>query len=213
MDELGVQASSLLQANGVIWVEGPSDRIYIKRWIELLAPDLEEHRHYSFFWYGGKNISHFSVEDPMSDQTASDLIKALHVNRNSYVVCDRDRPNSTAPLKSAVDRVRSECVQSHAGFWLADGIEIENYLSDQVIREVLEASGRMGVQFKNKPFTQFHSSLDSACVNAGASALKYSAKKVEWARKFAEIYAKDDIRGTLKVQVESLITAIRRWNA
>lgn len=29
LDDLGVKASDLLQANGIIWVEGPSDRAYI----------------------------------------------------------------------------------------------------------------------------------------------------------------------------------------
>ncbi|HEY9885960.1 MAG TPA: ATP-binding protein, partial [Vampirovibrionales bacterium] len=33
--DLGIRASDLLQANCIIWVEGPSDRIYINRWIEL----------------------------------------------------------------------------------------------------------------------------------------------------------------------------------
>ena len=32
LNDLDVRASDLLQSNGIIWVEGPSDRIYIKRW-------------------------------------------------------------------------------------------------------------------------------------------------------------------------------------
>ncbi|HEL0703945.1 TPA: ATP-binding protein, partial [Streptococcus equi subsp. zooepidemicus] len=32
---LGVRASDLLQSNAIIWVEGPSDRIYLNKWIEL----------------------------------------------------------------------------------------------------------------------------------------------------------------------------------
>ena len=31
LSNLGIRASELLQSNGVIWVEGPSDRVYIKR--------------------------------------------------------------------------------------------------------------------------------------------------------------------------------------
>jgi hypothetical protein len=33
--DLGARPSDLLQANGIIWVEGPSDRIYLNRWIEI----------------------------------------------------------------------------------------------------------------------------------------------------------------------------------
>jgi hypothetical protein len=42
LDDLGIDASDLLQARSVIWVEGPSDRIYIYRWLALVAPDLRE---------------------------------------------------------------------------------------------------------------------------------------------------------------------------
>ena len=45
--DLDVKASDLLQSNGIIWVEGPSDRIYINRWLSLLAPNLVEGIHYS----------------------------------------------------------------------------------------------------------------------------------------------------------------------
>jgi predicted ATPase len=38
--DLGYKASDLVQANSVIWVEGPSDRIYIKRWLQEAAPDF-----------------------------------------------------------------------------------------------------------------------------------------------------------------------------
>jgi predicted ATPase len=43
LHDLGAQASDLLQANSVIWVEGPSDRIYLNRWLDLLHPDLKLH--------------------------------------------------------------------------------------------------------------------------------------------------------------------------
>ena len=39
--DLGYKASDLVQANAVIWVEGPSDRIYIRRWLQEAAPEQE----------------------------------------------------------------------------------------------------------------------------------------------------------------------------
>lgn len=53
LDDLDVRASDLFQANGVIWVEGPSDRIYLNRWIELWSEGkLKEGSHYQivFLW-------------------------------------------------------------------------------------------------------------------------------------------------------------------
>lgn len=37
LDDLDIRASEILQANGVIWVEGPSDRIYLRRWLDLFS--------------------------------------------------------------------------------------------------------------------------------------------------------------------------------
>ncbi len=48
--------------NGIIWVEGPSDRIYLKNWILLLDENLEEGLHYSIMFYGGRLLSHLSVK-------------------------------------------------------------------------------------------------------------------------------------------------------
>ena len=38
--ELGYRASDLVQSNAVIWVEGPSDRIYVRYLIATLASEL-----------------------------------------------------------------------------------------------------------------------------------------------------------------------------
>ena len=35
LDDIGIKASDILQSNGIIWVEGPSDRIYINKWIDF----------------------------------------------------------------------------------------------------------------------------------------------------------------------------------
>ena len=52
--ELGAKPSDLLQANGIIWVEGPSDRVYINKWIELFGGGKwREGRDYQCAFYGG----------------------------------------------------------------------------------------------------------------------------------------------------------------
>lgn len=60
-NDLEIKASDLLQSNGIIWVEGPSDRIYINKWIELITDGaLVENKHYQIMFYGGKLLSHLS---------------------------------------------------------------------------------------------------------------------------------------------------------
>jgi len=59
LDDLDIRASDILQSNGIIWVEGPSDRIYIRKWIELSSDgELREDIHFSIMFYGGKLLSH-----------------------------------------------------------------------------------------------------------------------------------------------------------
>lgn len=59
---MDVKASDILQSNGIIWVEGPSDRIYLKRWLELFTPnEYEEGKHYQFLYYGGRLLSQYNA--------------------------------------------------------------------------------------------------------------------------------------------------------
>lgn len=51
--ELGYRPSDLLQTSCVFWVEGPSDRLYLRRWPALVDYQLEEHVHYSIYTAAG----------------------------------------------------------------------------------------------------------------------------------------------------------------
>lgn len=54
LNDLGVKASDILQSNGIIWVEGPSDRVYINKWIELASGGiLRENIHYQILFMEG----------------------------------------------------------------------------------------------------------------------------------------------------------------
>lgn len=89
MEALGINGSDTLQANGQIWVEGYSDRIYLRHWLRLWC----EHKGYEppaqgidyvFVGYGGAVLKHLGVNNP---DAALDLSK---ISRNFVVVMDRD---------------------------------------------------------------------------------------------------------------------------
>lgn len=128
LNDLGVKASDILQANSVIWVEGPSDRIYIKKWMELFSSDLkfEEGLHYQFLFYGGALLSHYSTteQDP--------FINLLKINKNSYIIMDSDKRTKQTPLKNRVKRIQNE-LKNQNNYWITKGREIENYLPDNVL--------------------------------------------------------------------------------
>lgn len=74
---LGHRASDLMQANCLLWVEGPSDVLYIRHWLNVYTqenrlPPLLENLHYSFAMYGGRNIVHLTAA--LSEAEAERLI-------------------------------------------------------------------------------------------------------------------------------------------
>jgi hypothetical protein len=90
LDELGYRASDILQSNAVIWVEGPSDRIYVRHWIAAVDPTLAEGIHYSIMFYGGALIKHLSADD----DALVDFIQLAKLNRNMVMVVDSDRASA-----------------------------------------------------------------------------------------------------------------------
>ena len=122
LDDLDVKASDLLQSNGIIWVEGPSDRIYIKKWISLVDDSLEENVHFQFAYYGGRLLSHYTANDENEDQN---LIRVLLTNRNSAIVIDSDRRKKTDTINSTKERIRNEFVSKKLFVWITDGNEFD----------------------------------------------------------------------------------------
>lgn len=130
LDRLGIRGSSLLQSNCAIWVEGPSDRLYIRKWLNDLAVErsikLVEGSDYCFLFYGGKVLSHFDLECDSED----DLIAMLRASRFSAVVMDKDLPNNASDekLRQAKERIRNAMASDsqHRLAIITHGREIEN---------------------------------------------------------------------------------------
>jgi hypothetical protein len=138
--DLGYKASDLLQSNAVIWVEGPSDRIYIRHWINLLAPELREGSDYSVMFYGGRLLSHLSADDPeIAEDDIEALIAVRALNRNLAVVMDSDKVKKSAPINATKTRILEE-LTTHGGIgWLTEGREIENYVPPDIMSKALQA--------------------------------------------------------------------------
>ena len=107
VSELGARPSDLLQANGIVWVEGPSDRVYLNRWIELCSDGrLREGRDYQCAFYGGALLARAQFTPPEGANEA--LVNLFQVNPNIVVVCDGDRSSVRSRLKDRVRRIREE---------------------------------------------------------------------------------------------------------
>lgn len=132
-DELGYRASDLLQANCIIWVEGPSDRIYINHWIHSKDESLIEGVHYSIMFYGGRLLSHLSA----NEEGVGDFIELRRLNRHMGVVIDSDQKAADDEINDTKKRVKEEFEKGSDFVWITQGKEIENYLKPQLIKEIL----------------------------------------------------------------------------
>jgi hypothetical protein len=130
--DLGCRASDIVQANAVVWVEGPSDRIYIRHWISKIDPELNEGLHYSIMFYGGRLLSHLSAED----EDVGDFISLLSLNRNSAIVIDSDKKDNKSEINETKKRIVKEFEVSNI-VWISAGREIENYVPPEVIERSL----------------------------------------------------------------------------
>jgi len=132
LHDLDVKASDLFQANGIIWVEGPSDRIYIKRWLEVFFDiKFQEGVNYQFLYYGGKNLSHYTY----TDGEVADLINILTTNPNAAIVMDSDKRSRSTPKGEAKKRIEAEFKDRKMFSWITKGTDIENYISVDAINE------------------------------------------------------------------------------
>jgi predicted ATP-dependent endonuclease of OLD family len=143
--DLGYRASDLVQANCLIWVEGPSDRIYLNHWIRSIAPGLMEGLHYSIMFYGGRLLSHLSALD--SDVT--EFISLRRLNRYISVVIDSDKSSLTARINDTKKRVKAEFDKGPGFAWITKGREIENYIQTAVLESAVKQVHSRAVRLEN----------------------------------------------------------------
>lgn len=136
---LGYKASDILQANCVIWVEGPSDRIYLNYWIATLVDSFVEGVHYSIMFYGGRLFSHLSALDSDEQERLEDFISIRKLNRHSVIMFDSDRSSAQAKLSLTKQRLQQEFDVGPGFAWVTKGREVENYLDETLVEATVLA--------------------------------------------------------------------------
>lgn len=97
IEELGVEASSVLIANKAIWVEGKYDAFYIRLLLNLKNINVEDSKKYMedydycFIPYGGKNMTLINFDSINQDEQIKEfIVKAKKINPKYMVVLDDD---------------------------------------------------------------------------------------------------------------------------
>lgn len=136
--DLGYRASDILQSNAVVWVEGPSDRIYVRHWLNAVAPDLIEGIHYTIMFYGGALVRHLGASEVVDEESLNEFIDLRALNQNMAIVLDSDKDSPRAKLKPAVSRLKSELSYGDGVVWITKGREVENYVEADLLHEALK---------------------------------------------------------------------------
>jgi putative ATP-dependent endonuclease of OLD family len=203
LNDLDVRASDILQSNGIIWVEGPSDRIYIKKWIDLWSGGiLEENIHYQCLFYGGRLLSHLSAADPEEVEGAISILKA---NRNAILLMDSDKSNAKEELNSTKKRVIGEIQKIGGMDWVTKGREVENYLPLEALRKLYNNNGLAGPKhFSKLPDYLKKQKLETA----------QQFDKVSFAEKISNLLTKPELERVLDLEekMKEVCLRIRTWN-
>ncbi|HDX9695222.1 MULTISPECIES: AAA family ATPase [Bacillus cereus group] len=138
LQELGVRNSAVLLSNCTIWVEGITDRLYIRRFLKVFQEfhtDLKEFKediHYSFVEYSGGNITHWSFLDDDETETneGHTSMNAEKICSTLFLITDKDGDDK---------RPRQEKLEKFLGdrYYCLECKEIENILSEDILREVI----------------------------------------------------------------------------
>ena len=196
LNDLDFKASDLLQANCIIWVEGPSDRIYINKWMSLIESNLQEDVHYQFLYYNGRLLAHYSANT--SDEL-TDLINIFKVNTNAYIVMDSDKKSEHDKINNTKMKVLEQIGQNNC--FITAGKEVENYL------DPIKLNGLLNLSLKTiEPY-------DVLFDPENGKLKDYKYKKVDVAKKMSKLIEKEDLEILgLKNDIKKIIHFIKKAN-
>ena len=130
--DLGVRNSSVLLSNCTIWVEGITDRLYLRKYLELYHTTLEDNEieffediHFSFVEYGGNNITHWSFLDQKEGMDVT------HICGNLFLISDSDTEKKQKRQKELEEAL-------YKRYYCLECREIENMLTPEVIKKVVK---------------------------------------------------------------------------
>lgn len=214
VDALGAKPSDLLQANGIVWVEGPSDRIYLNHWIDLCSKGrFQEGRDYQCAFYSGALLARIQFKPPEETKEAeTDRVNLLQINPNVIVVCDGDRTTKDSDIKNRVRRIQEEIKEiPDAHIWITDAKEIENYIPGSVLDKALDLSGLPDPE-QDENFFPSKKACSESYIEANLD--RRNIDKVDLALKSVPHMTNDIMADQFdwEEQMKKIIALIKSWN-
>jgi predicted ATP-dependent endonuclease of OLD family len=204
-DDLGCKGSDILQANGIIWVEGPSDAIYIKKWltmysIENLSINFTQGKHFEFVMFAGTLLDSISLimEGEDAENEFKKITSMLTLSRNSFIIIDSDLVQNAD--KKIYDKSKF--------------FESKKYIKNQIHEITNRSNRKIGLWYKegNSQIRTIEDYLDQASIDL---------KKKSWSKKVAAIKITSswnvekklaDFPNELYNEIQFLYSMIESWN-
>ncbi|CAK2594415.1 putative ATP-dependent endonuclease of the OLD family [Vibrio crassostreae] len=211
---LGYKGSDILQANCVIWVEGPSDRTYLNYWLKAKDDSLVEGIHYSIMFYGGRLASHLSGYDPDElEEHEKELISLRKLNRSSVIMIDSDKAAPQSRINDTKKRLRDEFNMGPGFAWVTEGREVENYLDEDKLEDTVTAvHPKSAIKLRAKGKWENLLEFTHKTVSKNKAKPYPTASKVKVANHYTDNYPADLTKLDLNKRLNQLVTFIKKSN-
>ena len=136
LNELGVRNSSLFLSNCSIWVEGITDRLYLKHYLKLYCDKYHsqkpyrENIEYTFIEFGGCNIIHYNFDNNDDANT----INAKYISNKLFLIVDNDNTKEGTKKAKRKEIYREQLKDN---FYELPVVEIENLITLDTLKKVL----------------------------------------------------------------------------
>lgn len=145
LQDLGVNNSSVFMANCSIWVEGISDRNYIKAFLKSYCDSIgksypKEDIDFAFFEYAGSNIDHYIFDDEIEKEDVEIVlkdIKALAISNRIFLVADSDASKKNSKKGIRLKKLEDAKTDNFIPKVIWNIREVENLLTNEMWNEVL----------------------------------------------------------------------------
>lgn len=132
LELLGVMNTSVFVTNCTIWVEGITDRFYLRAFLHAYCNSLADHQYrpsegydYSFIEYAGKNLVHYDFDDKKNGNIGS-----YFLNSNVFLLADSDFDQEKHKKYEKINRPNFVYHKTHVP-------EIENLIPELILKKFL----------------------------------------------------------------------------
>lgn len=109
LHEIGARSSSVFLTNATIWVEGITDRLFIREFLQKYFVEekkpfsFREDTHYSLVELGGANLVHYDFTSV--PESLSEKINVIKVCTNSFVLIDGDNSQKGTRAEDLIEQL------------------------------------------------------------------------------------------------------------